>query len=170
MLIKAASGKGKTTLIELMSRLIPADGLCGSIKYNNQLISNFDLKDYHCRVLLVERTPALIDGTLYENLVLGDIFYPEWIEEIIHVCVLQDFIQGRSNISGGERQRIGLARMLLRRPEIILLDEVTSALDSKTKSVLVNRLLTFAQKYNMTIIAVSHDDSFDAHCTQLIHL
>lgn len=180
VLIKAASGKGKTTLIELMSRLIPADGLCGSIKYNNQLISNFDLKDYHCRVLLVERTPALIDGTLYENLVLGDIFYPEWIEEIIHVCVLQDFIQGRdqsyqiqgdgSNISGGERQRIGLARMLLRRPEIILLDEVTSALDSKTKSVLVNRLLTFAQKYNMTIIAVSHDDSFDAHCTQLIHL
>lgn len=180
VLIKAASGKGKTTLIELMSRLIPADGLCGSIKYNNQLISNFDLKDYHCRVLLVERTPALIDGSLYENLVLGDIFYPEWIEEIIHVCVLQDFIQGRdqsyqiqgdgSNISGGERQRIGLARMLLRRPEIILLDEVTSALDSKTKSVLVNRLLTFAQKYNMTIIAVSHDDSFDAHCTQLIHL
>ena len=177
VLIKAASGKGKTTLIELMSRLIPADGLCGSIKYNNQLISNFDLKDYHCRVLLVERTPALIDGTLYENLVLGDIFYPEWIEEIIHVCVLQDFIQGRdqsyqiqgdgSNISGGERQRIGLARMLLRRPEIILLDEVTSALDSKTKSVLVNRLLTFAQKYNMTIIAVSHDDSFDAHCTSL---
>ena len=80
-------------------------------------------------------------------------------------------IQGDgSNISGGERQRIGLARMLLRRPEIILLDEVTSALDSKTKSVLVNRLLTFAQKYNMTIIAVSHDDSFDAHCTQLIHL
>ena len=180
VLIKAASGRGKTTLIELMSGLIASDGMCGSIKYNNQLISNFNLKDYHSRVLLVERTPALIDGTLYENLLLGDTFYPEWIEEVIHVCVLQDFIHRRdkshliqgngSNISGGERQRIGLARMLLRRPDVILLDEVTSALDSKTKSILVNRLLTFAQKYNMTIVAISHDDSFDAHYTQLIYL
>ena len=180
VLIKAASGRGKTTLLELMSGLIPPDGMCGRIEYNHQPIETFDWKDYHRRVLLVERVPALIDGTLSENLLLGDVFPPEQIDEVIYVCALQDFVHGRangdliredgSNISGGERQRIGLARMLLRQPELILLDEITGALDPRTKSILVSRLLTFAQKYNMTIVAVSHDDAFDACCTQRICL
>ena len=79
-------------------------------------------------------------------------------------------IENGGNISGGERQRIGLARILLRKPDVIILDEVTSALDVQTKKILVSRLIDYIQKYEMTIVAVSHDYSFDSVCSQRIEL
>ena len=180
VLIKAASGRGKSTLVRLISKLAPTDNMQGSIEYNDHPIQEFSPMDYYKHVLLVDRAPALIDGNVYENLFWGDEFPEEWINEVIDACVLRDFVNCRgkehsiradgSNTSGGEQQRIGLARMLLRKPEIIILDEVTSALDPKTKAILLKRVISLAQKYGITIVSISHDNEFDQYCTKRIDL
>ena len=72
------------------------------------------------------------------------------------------------NISGGERQRIGIARMLLRKPEVLVLDEATSALDEESRRILLDRLMMYKQKYFMTILAISHMGDFDEYCNQVL--
>ena len=180
VLIKGDSGKGKTTLINLIAKLNPFDGLNGTIKYNNKDMIRYNRDEYYRHVLLVEQETVLVDGSILDNILLGDVFPIPSVEKILHVCVLTDLISRKSsdfeiiengtNISGGERQRIGLARILLRNPDVVILDEITSALDYDTKQVLVKRLVEYAQDNNITIIAVSHDCSFDSYCTERIEL
>lgn len=180
VLIKASSGSGKSTLAKLLAKLIPIDDVKGSIEYNSLPISCYDQKSYNKHVILVEQDAILIDGTLRENLLLGDAFPEALIDEVIDACALGDFVARKGanylirgdadNISGGERQRIGLARMLLRRPDIIILDETTSALDADTKETMISRVLTYAKNNGMTVVAISHDSSFDLYYTKILHL
>ena len=76
--------------------------------------------------------------------------------------------QNGENISGGERQRIGIARMLLRKPGVLVLDEATSALDEESRRILLDRLMMYKQKYFMTILAISHMGDFDEYCNQVL--
>ncbi len=170
--LKGASGRGKSTLIHLISRLIDPSRLEGSIEYNGERIDRFDLKAYYSHVLQVEQTTVLIEGSIKENLCLGEPFSKEAIDEVIYTCCLEDFVGERGldylieengeNISGGEKQRLGLARMLLRHPDLLILDEVTSALNESIRQEVVRRLLVYKKQYNLTLMAISHNDDFEA--------
>lgn len=180
VLLKGESGAGKTTAIRLLSRLTGLQGLKGEIQYNGRSISEYNTKEYYKHVLQVEQETVLTEGSIRENLLLGEQYAEEDIREVLHVCVLEDFCMEKGmdfrikengkNISGGERQRIGIARMLLRKPELIILDEITSALDETTRRLLTERLLAFQKKYRMTIVAVSHNNEFEKYSNRIIEL
>ena len=123
---------------------------------------------------------VLIEGSILENLLLGDSYSKEEINEVIKTCVLDEFCREKGmdffiqengkNISGGERQRLGLARMLLRKPEVLILDEVSSALDEATRQLLLQRLTAYQQKHQMTMVAVSHNHDFDRYSNKIVEL
>ncbi len=177
-LIQGESGAGKSTIIKLLCRLVDLHGLHGTIEYNGYPIWDYAAKDYYRHMLQVEQETVLIEGSIQENLLLGDCFTQSEIDEVLWTCVLDTFSAERGihflirenggNISGGERQRIGIARMLLRKPEVLILDEITSALDEETRQIFAGRLMTFKQKYHMTILAISHMNDFDTYCNKTI--
>ena len=74
------------------------------------------------------------------------------------------------NISGGELQRIGLARILYNNPQVLILDEFTSALDEKNKKLIFKTIMRINKKFNKTIILISHDYSFKKFCDKIIEL
>ena len=141
--IIGGTGSGKTTLVQLIPRLY--DVTNGEIK-----IADIDVKDYDLEVLrdsvaMVLQKNVLFSGTIKENLKWGNKNASD--EEIIRVCKLaqaHDFImslsegyntvldQGGTNLSGGQRQRVCIARALLKNPKILILDDSTSAVDTKT--------------------------------------
>lgn len=178
--IKGASGKGKTTLMNLISRFLYTDELNGSILYNGIDISKLPRTEYYKHVLQVEQSTVLIEGTLEENLLLGDHYTKEEVEEVIFTCKLDLFKSARGmdcyikenarNISGGEKQRIGLARILLRKPDLLILDEVTSALNEEIRDEVVKRIIAYKNKYQITIIAISHNDDFIQYCNKCYQL
>lgn len=178
LIIKGESGKGKTTLLKLISKFLDEKGLDGKILYNDFEISKYKNLDYYKYVLQVEQNSMLIEGSLKENLTLGDHFSHEELTEVINTTVLENFyfengedyliMENGKNISGGEKQRISIARMLLRKPEVLILDESISALDVQTKKKLIKRLIKFKEKYNMTLIVVSHDSCFDKYCSYFV--
>lgn len=180
MLLKGESGSGKSTIIRLLCRLVDLHGLHGIIEYNGYPIGDYALKEYYMHILQVKQETVLVEGSIQENVLLGDCFTQSEIDEVLWTCVLDTFISERgidffikengSNISGGERQRIGIARMLLRKPEVLILDEVTSALDEETRQIFARRLMTFKQKYCMTILVISHMNDFDEYCNKTISI
>ena len=146
VLIKGKSGAGKTTLINLLSRLADYDGLDGAVNYNKKNVICYNREKYYRHVMQVEQETVLIDGSILDNILLDDQFPTSAVDEVLCACMLTDFI------------------------DVIILDEVTSALDVQTKKILVSRLIDYIQKYEMTIVAVSHDYSFDSVCSQRIEL
>lgn len=105
------------------------------------------------------------------NITLGRKFSDEELNEVIEVCCLNDFVNNYgllkeidntdTNISGGEKQRICLARVLIRKSKIVLLDEITSSLDEDTSKQLVLNIYNYTKKYNMSFIIISHKNEFD---------
>ncbi|SUY45378.1 xenobiotic-transporting ATPase [Clostridium putrefaciens] len=178
--LNGESGKGKTTLINLISRFLPTDGLSGKISYNGEDIEGLKINDYYKHVLQVEQNAVLIEGTLKENLLLGDEYLKEDLKEILYTCCLENFLNTRGidyhikedgkNISGGEKQRIGLARILLRRPDLLILDEVTSALNEEIREEIVKRIINYKEKYNLTLIVISHNNDFKQYSNKTCQL
>ncbi|MEZ3445442.1 MAG: ABC transporter ATP-binding protein/permease [Lachnospiraceae bacterium] len=175
--IKGISGGGKSTLAKMIAGLQDMDNV-GCIQYNGVDITEFSKEEYHRHVLYVSQDIVLFEGTLRDNLLMEQAATPEELEEVVESCCLQDFVgqygldyilepEGR-NVSGGERQRIGIARMLMRKPDILILDEVTSSLDTDTTEKVVGNIAAFAKKYGITIIAISHKKDFERYSSKIV--
>lgn len=179
-LLKGPSGIGKSTLLELIAGTLPTKNFKGYLFYNGQNLLDGLPFNYYKHVLLAEQMTVLFEGTLLENITLGDEFTSQDINEVIFTCGLEKFISNNTihftieedgkNISGGERQRIGLARFLLRKPDLLLLDEVTSSLDDAMRKLVAARLIKYAQKYNISLLIVSHNDEFDKYATNTVFM
>ena len=177
-LITGPSGIGKSTLFNLVSRILSCETVF--VGYNGRPVEDYCLRDYYRHVLQVEQTVVTVHGTLLENLTFGEEYPEERIREVLRVAQLEKFVEERgldfvldehaANISGGERQRIGIARMLLRRPDLLLLDEPTSALDAETGENLMRGLTEYAKKNGMSLLVISHKSDADEYASQKVRL
>lgn len=159
------SGVGKSTLFNLLMTLsAPQEG--------EILINQVNQKEYQPdsvknKLILVEQESIIFNDTLENNLKFGLEFSRDEITLACKIACIDEFIdtlpgklqfplnyQGQ-NISGGQRQRIGIARAVLRHPDVLLLDEVTSALDEATKIKVVNNILTHFK--DKIVVFISHD-------------
>lgn len=145
--IIGGTGSGKTTLIQLISRLY--DVTEGSVSVGGIDVRKYDLEALRTQVAVVLQKNILFSGTIKDNLRWGDPSASD--EELIRVCRLaqaDDFIQsfpekydtyieqGGNNVSGGQKQRLCIARALLRKPKILILDDSTSAVDTRTDALI----------------------------------
>lgn len=176
--IKGKSGIGKSTIAKLLSRLII--GKDNSVCIDGTDINTIRKQDLYSNILVSTQNANIISGTLLENLLLGERYTDDELQEVIDTVQLTEFVkneglealisEGAGNISGGQCQRIGIARMLLRKPKMLILDEPTSSLDDDTAEKLVAGIISYAQRYNIKLLVISHRDDFDRYATQLIQL
>ena len=145
--IIGGTGSSKTTLVNLISRLY--DATEGEVLVGGINVKDYDLTTLRNQVSVVLQKNVLFSGTIKDNLRWGDKEATD--EEMIHACKLacaDDFIQtfpdkydtmidqGGTNVSGGQKQRLCIARALLKHPKILILDDSTSAVDTKTDAAI----------------------------------
>lgn len=162
IVIVGESGSGKSTLLK---------GIKGLVKTSGNIIYNFknensQINTFGCRMIYVPQNVELFEESFANNLTYWKNITLQEIEVCCKCCCIHEFIKSQSNgydsiikergnnLSGGQRQRIAIARALLRKPQLLLLDESTSALDKKTEEQLLRNIRELYPK--MTILFVTH--------------
>ena len=145
--ILGATGSSKSTLVQLIPRLYDASE--GTVKVGGRDVRDYDLEVLRDNVAMVLQKNTLFSGSIKENLRWGNPNATD--EELVHACTLacaDDFIrsfphgydthieQGGTNVSGGQKQRLCIARALLKKPKILILDDSTSAVDTHTDAMI----------------------------------
>ena len=175
-LIIGKSGKGKSTLIDIIAGF-----------YNNYegdfLIDDKPLKsivNWRKKIGYLSQSFFILDDSIKNNIILNDESNEDRLIEIIKICQLTELINSKkeglntligergSLLSGGEKQRIGLARALYRNPEILILDEPTSSLDDNTAEEFIESALKLDKNY--TIIMVTHNSKFQPLFERIIKI
>ena len=161
--ILGGTGSGKSSLVQLIPRLYDVES--GSVKVAGQDVRSYDLDHLRKQVAMVLQTNVLFSGTIKENMRWGNKDATD--EEIMEACKIaqaDEFIQnfkdgydtmierGGANVSGGQRQRLCIARALLTNPKILILDDSTSAVDTKTDSLIRQGLATSLKDTTKIII------------------
>ena len=161
--ILGGTGSGKSSLVQLIPRLYDVES--GSVKVAGEDVRNYDLDHLRKQVAMVLQTNVLFSGTIKENMRWGNKDATD--EEIVEACKIaqaDEFIQnfkdgydtmierGGANVSGGQRQRLCIARALLMNPKILILDDSTSAVDTKTDSLIRQGLATSLKDTTKIII------------------
>lgn len=162
--IVGSTGSGKTTLVNLIPRFY--DAKSGKILIDGIDIRNYTLEELRAKISIVPQETVLFSGTIKENIKWGKEDATD--DEIVEACKIADadsFIsgfnkgyesivgQGGSNLSGGQKQRIAIARALIKRPEILILDDSTSALDTDTEYRIRKSLKEYSKDMTTILIA-----------------
>ena len=162
--IIGGTGSAKSTLVQLIPRLY--DVTCGSVSVGGHDVREYDIDTLRSAVAMVLQKNVLFSGTIKENLLWGNPDATD--EEILEAAKLaqaDSFVQtfpdkyethieqGGNNVSGGQKQRLCIARALLRRPKVLILDDSTSAVDTKTDSLIRAGLKDYLPDTTKIIIA-----------------
>jgi len=157
------TGSSKTTLISLIARIYDADK--GRVLVGGRDVREYDLEKLRDEVSVVLQKNQLFTGTLRENLLWADEnLSDEELKEALYIASCDDFIdpekdldmlvqRGGTNFSGGQKQRLCIARGILKKPKILIMDDSTSALDNKTEEKIISSLQSLRPK--MTKILIS---------------
>jgi putative ABC transport system ATP-binding protein len=162
VLLTGPSGSGKSTLLKIMASLL--DPTAGHLLFRNQDISQLKAEEYRQQVSYCFQTPVLFGHTVYDNLAL-----PWQIRQqkptrskleadLAKVNLPADMLDKKiDQLSGGEKQRVGLLRNLQFLPDVLLLDEVTSALDEDNKTLINHLIKGIVQDNGVAVVWISHD-------------
>lgn len=159
--IVGESGSGKTTLLRLLNYLISCDE--GEIWFQNTPLSQWDPVELRRNVMMLSQTPAIFEGTVRDNLLIGFKFCEkppvedDQLRDALKIVRLhKDLSQDSNSLSGGEKQRLAMARVLLLEPQVFLLDEPSSALDEETTQFVMEQLVHHVNRLKKTMIMVTH--------------
>jgi len=160
------SGSGKSTLLRMLNCLNSPTS--GEIYFHDQSASEYDIIELRKKVGMVFQAPTMISGTVKENLILShkwekgsnpaiDSDLTNMLEQVGLDSSFLD--KNAKSLSGGEQQRIALARVLLNKPEVLLLDEPTANLDPQLAQKILKLIFELYQKLGLTVVLVSHHHS-----------
>ncbi len=172
------SGSGKTTLVKLLVGLYRP--LTGNIQYNKILEDEINFEDLRGQIGFVTQDTQLFSGTIKENLLFVN---PNATDEMLHLTLEQASCQnllakadkgldttigeGGLKLSGGEKQRLSIARALLRQPNILIFDEATSALDSLTEEEITNTIKQISNSQQQITVLIAHRLSTIMHADRI---
>ncbi len=166
--INGPSGSGKSTLLKIIANILPKSS--GNISFNSQPIENYIPTDYRKDVSYFFQNPVLFGETVQDNLTFPyDIRHLPFDQEraifLLKSVNLNrdDLARTIDSLSGGEKQRVAFVRNILFQPKIILLDEVTSALDQENREIIHKIILELNKKQMTTILWITHNqEEFDS--------
>lgn len=175
--IIGSSGSGKSTILQILMRFY--DVTSGSIKINDIDIKNLSLSDLRKNFSYISQDCFIFSGTIFENIAyVNQNITKEEVEKIIAKNEALDFInklpdkldstvgQKGIKLSGGEKQRIAIARAIIKNSPILLLDEATSALDNKNEKAIVKAIADISE--NKTVITITHRLSSIHHSNKIV--
>lgn len=167
--LKGKSGSGKSTLCNLLYRNLKLS--TGLIKIDNININDLELNDIRNNILYVNQDESILNTTIKENITLDRKIDTLKFIDICNICYIDEILKNKGarynsmvdpfnkNISGGEKQRIILARGLLKESNIIILDEALSEVDYNLERKIINNILEYFK--DKTIIYISHKEHSD---------
>jgi ATP-binding cassette, subfamily B, heavy metal transporter len=177
--IVGPSGSGKSTIGRLLFRFYDVSG--GALRIDGQDVREITQASLHAQIGVVPQDTVLFNDTIYYNIAYGR---PEAsrseVEAAARAAKIHDFVSSLPDgydttvgerglkLSGGEKQRVGIARTILKNPPILLLDEATSALDSETEKDIQDSLKEMGQ--GRTVLTIAHRLSTVAHADQIVVL
>ena len=159
--IVGESGSGKTTLLRMLNKLISPDA--GVIYYQGQPLEQIDSILLRRSVVMLPQTPVIFPGTVRDNLEAGLRFAEkplaseEQLLKILTKVHLRKALDANADkLSGGEKQRLALGRIILMEPDVFMLDEPSSALDEETERLVIEETVNLAKEKGKTLIMVTH--------------
>ncbi|HDR2860770.1 TPA: iron ABC transporter ATP-binding protein FetA [Enterobacter asburiae] len=174
-LITGPSGCGKSTLLKIIASLLsPTEG---TILFEGKDIASLSPESYRQQVSYSVQTPTLFGDTVYDNLIFpwqirGKSPEPEkLIADLARFGLPQETLtKSITSLSGGERQRVSLIRNLQFLPKVLLLDEITSALDESNKHNVNDIIHRYTREQNIAVLWVTHDANEITHADDVIRL
>ena len=159
--IVGESGCGKSTLLRLLNKLISCDS--GDIFYDGQNFKNLDSIILRREVVMLPQVPSIFNGNIRDNLLIGlkfsekPVVDDDRLIEILNLINLKKQLDDKCDtLSGGEKQRLALGRIILMDPKVFLLDEPSSSLDENTEKIIIKKLVEYTKKANKSLIMVTH--------------
>jgi len=161
LVLVGPSGSGKSSLLRCLNRL--EEPSAGVVRFDGRPIAGLDPRELRRRAALVQQTAVLFEGTVRENLMVrapgvtlnaSESRLRETLGEVGLDAALLD--RDAAMLSGGEKQRVTIARALLRAPQALLLDEPTSALDPPNAALVVETICRLRDARGLSIVAVTH--------------
>ncbi|MCR5348964.1 MAG: ABC transporter ATP-binding protein/permease [Bacilli bacterium] len=172
--IIGGTGSGKSTLLSLLCRFL--DPTSGVVEYRGHDMRESRLENFRGSIALVSQKPQFFQGTIRENLSMGQVYSDEAIDEALRDALAYEFVHGKeggldaiveeggTNYSGGQKQRLLIARALLSQREVLILDDATSALDYKS-DMLVRR--NISRREGLTTVLVSQRATSVKDCDRI---
>ncbi len=165
------SGSGKSTLLKLFNGVVSPSR--GEVLYRGQNIERLDTVSLRRRALLCGQSPYLFDKSIAENFAAFHAYRDEKppdeeaMRAFLALCRADlPLDSGCARLSGGERQRVFIAICLSLRPEALMLDEPTSALDTENAVGMLENIVDYCKRQQITLIVVSHDSALTARFAQ----
>lgn len=155
------SGSGKTTILKLLNKMLsPTEG---NILFYGRRMDEIDSVAHRRQVTMLSQTPAMFDGNIKDNLIAGLRFQKREIPDDTALTEMLDKVRLKKDLngsvltlSGGEKQRLALGRVLLLDPKVCLLDEPSSALDETTAEAVIDMIVRYAKDENKPLVMVTH--------------
>ncbi len=159
-----ASGSGKTTILKMLNKMISPTQ--GRIMFQNKDLHDINTVLHRRNVTMLSQDPSIFEGDIRENLCMGlrfqqrDIPKDDFLNRILGRVKLNKSLDSPASVlSGGEKQRLALARIVLLDPDVYLLDEPSSSLDDKTEQIIIEMVTDHVRENKKSMVMATHSKS-----------